>query len=585
MKKNNNPGSGRISRRDWMSGLPFLLAGCSAAVSEFSLFREPIYRKPQIALCHLGYLPQAKKRLLLRPSKGTADVVTLFANGKQIRQQRPSQPESSPFGPAIVFDISDVKVPGLYEVEYGGARSPVFPIGDVWRPVLPMLVGYHRFQRCGAANRRAPCHLDDARRRDTGEHVDTSGGWHDAGDTRKWVDSTLMNLFGLLSIERILGANWKVPVHIAPLLEEARYGNDYFLKMQDADGQVWADVGGGVNGDNSDNHWTDNRVGTADDRWINVEKRPSVQAMFILGQAMMYQAMRGKDDSYATRCLDAAKRCWMSSHQTLANTLDLAWWLLAALEMTWVDGDAYMDRAVTLANRLADQQYTSPAFGQNAVAGFFRMWPGNPEPFRDTVHSAMPAFALLRAAEQLQHHHDSARWSSAVRLYLDGYVIPMVNRSAYRIMPFGVFRGHPSAERYRPLEGELTYRFFMPTKGNPEWLGLNSHLLSHALLLATASRHFGPSQYRDLAYSQLEWVLGANPFGASLVTGLGHRNPPPYSRFAGPIPGGIMNGICGNAEDEPILDQLTSQTYQTGEYWSPHVAYCEWLLTVLATQK
>jgi len=396
------------------------------------------------------------------------------------------------------------------------------------------------------------------------------------------VDATLMNLFGLLSIERNLGPNWNPSAGVVPLLEEARYGNDYFLKMQDLDGLVWSDVGGGLNGDNSDNRWTDNRVGTADDRWINVEKRPGVQAMFIAGQAMMCQAIRGKDDLYAERCLDAARRCWMGSHQTLANTVDLAWRLLAALEMKSAAGNAYIDQAAALANQLAEQQFKSSAFHQDAVAGFFRMWPGNEEPLRDVLHSAMPAYALLRAAEQLRHHHDSARWSSAVRLYLDGYVIPMVNRSPYRIVPFGVFRGHPSSEHYRPLGGELTYRFFMPTKGNPEWLGLNSHLLSHALLLATASRYFGRPYYRDLAYSQLEWVLGSNPFGASLVTGLGHRNPPPYSRFAGPIPGGIMNGICGDAEDEPILDQVTSHTYQTGEYWSPHVGYCEWLLSVLA---
>jgi hypothetical protein len=585
MKKNNSLGSRRISRRDWMVGFPFLLAGCSAAVSEFSLFREPIDRNPQIAFCHLGYLPQAKKRIVIRAREVPREVVTLFASGKQVRQQRPSQPASSDFGSAIIFDITDVKTPGLYEVQYGKEKSPVFSIGDVWRPVLPVLVGYHRFQRCGSAvpNVHSPCHLDDARRRDTGEHVDTTGGWHDAGDTRKWVDATLMNLFGLLSIERILGNNWNVSSGVAPLLEEARYGNDYFLKMQDVDGLVWSDVGGGVNGDNSDNRWTDGRAGTADDRWINVVKRPGVQAMFIAGQAMMYQAIHGKDDPYAARCLDAAKRCWMASRQTLANTVDLAWRLLAGIEMTSAAGDSYIDEAVALANRLADQQFTSPAFGQNAVVGFFRMWPGNDEPFRDVVHSATPAYALLRAAEQLRDHNDSHRWSSAVRLYLDGYVIPMVNRSAYRIMPFGVFKGNPPGERYRPLAGELTYRFFMPVKGKPEWLGLSSHLLSHALLLATASQHFDRSEYRDLAYSQLEWVLGSNPFGASLVTGLGHRNPPPYSPFVGPIPGGIMNGICGNAEDEPILDQVTSQTYQSGEYWSPHVGYCEWLLTVLAT--
>jgi hypothetical protein len=32
------------------------------------------------------------------------------------------------------------------------------------------------------------------------------------------------------------------------------------------------------------------------------------------------------------------------------------------------------------------------------------------------------------------------------------------------------------------------------------------------------------------------------------------RNPYPHSRFVGLIPGGIMNGIAGNARDEPVLD-------------------------------
>ncbi len=50
--------------------------------------------------------------------------------------------------------------------------------------------------------------------------------------------------------------------------------------MQDRDGRVWADVAGGLNGDNSDNHWTDNQIGTADDRYINPAKSGVIQAMF-----------------------------------------------------------------------------------------------------------------------------------------------------------------------------------------------------------------------------------------------------------------------------------------------------------------
>jgi len=43
-----------------------------------------------------------------------------------------------------------------------------------------------------------------------------------------------------------------------------------------------------------------------------------------------------------------------------------------------------------------------------------------------------------------------------------------------------------------------------------------------------------------LAYRQLEWIMGANPFSASLMTGEGLRTPYPHSRFVGPIPGGIL---------------------------------------------
>lgn len=75
-----------------------------------------------------------------------------------------------------------------------------------------------------------------------------------------------------------------------------------------------------------------------------------------------------------------------------------------------------------------------------------------------------------------------------------------------------------------------------------------------ARLLARASVIFRQRAYLDLAFRQLEWVMGANPFGARLMTGEGMNNPYPHSRYVGLIPGGIMNGIGGNPQDEPVLD-------------------------------
>ena len=53
--------------------------------------------------------------------------------------------------------------------------------------LVALAVGYYRYQRCGVEvpGVHPACHLDDARRRDNGQHVDQVGGWHDAGGRRR----------------------------------------------------------------------------------------------------------------------------------------------------------------------------------------------------------------------------------------------------------------------------------------------------------------------------------------------------------------------------------------------------------------
>jgi hypothetical protein len=75
--------------------------------------------------------------------------------------------------------------------------------------------------------------------------------------------------------------------------------------------------------------------------------------------------------------------------------------------------------------------------------------------------------------------------------------------------------------------------------------------------------------------------MGANPFGACLMSGEGMRNVYPHSRFVGLINGGIVNGIAGNADDEPILDTEYGGDWRTAEYWSPHNAFYLWAVSNL----
>ena len=544
--------------------------------------------RPAIAINHLGFVPQGRKLVIYREAGEDAPkdfLVREIGSGPAFRRELPLKRVTTDIIDCLVGDFSEIEREGMYQATVGDELSvPFFIRPDVWRRTLPKAVGYYKYQRCGVEvpNVHAACHLDDARRRDTGEHVDTTGGWHDAGDLRKWMSATQLNAIALLRLARNLGEKWDAAGSGLELLrEEVRWGNRYFLKMQDKDGLVWNDVAGGVNGDNSDNHWTDNRTGTADDRYINPGKPGQVQALFVIIQAMAAQFYRATDAEYAQTCLKAAERCWKASEHT-GGAGSLGWWTVAAIEMYRATRrDAYASAATALGSELLALQTTDFTANQKELRGFWRASESGPAPYTDAVHPALPPIALLELAAAFPEHVDTKRWRDAVRLHIDEYVFPLAAHSPYEIVPFGIFIGSPTPEVYRPLAGDLTYRYFLPVRKQFWWLGTTSHLECYGLLLAAAGHAFHNERYRAMAYRQLEWVMGANPFGACLMTGEGMRNPYPHSRYVGLIPGGIMNGIAGNAKDEPILDTLNGFDWRTTEYWSPHNAYYIWTVSTL----
>jgi hypothetical protein len=200
---------------------------------------------------------------------------------------------------------------------------------------------------------------------------------------------------------------------------------------------------------------------------------------------------------------------------------------------------------------LIERQNRSFIAKQNKIRGF---WMDDARPYVNVVYAALPPLALLELYATFPEAPERDKWLDAVKLHLDEYLFPMSERNAYRIIPLGLFLGKPpehprgetdfeapTPEDYRVVDGLLLYRYFMPTRKGFWWLGVNSHLLGNALLL-TRSAQLRPHRAKpcvDLAHRQFEWVMGANPFGACLMTGEGMRNLYPHSRFVGLIPGGI----------------------------------------------
>jgi endoglucanase len=86
--------------------------------------------------------------------------------------------------------------------------------------------------------------------------------------------------------------------------------------------------------------------------------------------------------------------------------------------------------------------------------------------------------------------------------------------------------------------------------------GSTSGLLNQAMMLIQSYRLSGKRQHLDAAQSALDFVLGRNPLGSSLVTGFGARSPQhPHHRpseadgVAAPVPGFIVGGPNGGLDD------------------------------------
>jgi hypothetical protein len=139
-------------------------------------------------------------------------------------------------------------------------------------------------------------------------------------------------------------------------------------------------------------------------------------------------------------------------------------------------------------------------------------------------------------------------------------------------------------------DGNRHTTFFFPHNSEvaPWWQGENARLASLATAARLAVKQFPDDadfqkQLRAFATSQLNWILGLNPFDSSMMKGIGHNNPQ-YLFFDSweftNAPGGISNGITAGLKDEQDIDY--NLTYrQTGadndwrwqEQWLPHGAW------------
>jgi hypothetical protein len=536
---------------------------------------------------HIGYTPKAAKFCLMGGDLSAEFFVRNQTDNQVVLQGRLTQTKSD-FGVYTVGEFSSLRQDGTYYIEAGRERSPSFRVApDVYEDALLKITGYFTLQRCGNTKlgwRGSACHTDDGIRGDTLKHQDVEGGWHDACDLRKWVPPTLIGLFGLTRLKENLVLSWDQ----GKIEEELRWGNLYFIKMQEPEGYLMSHCGGDyfVHADN--NRWTDNNPDGKDDRMIDTRPADTItQWIYILSEATIARLLVDSDPEYARASMESAQHAlnWVMKENITRSAGELGAAIAALVEIyRTINDNRLLELVVRYADALLELQVTRPEDSHSAsIYGFF--WnkrdalrpPDTLEPYKSIWQGCWPLQGLVDLYALYPNHPKSGLWADAIKLYCDHYLKPMTERNAFGIIPYGLFRKDPGGNRDL---GRFWYRWFM--EANPDWyVGINSNLASTGMALAKAAKILNQSKWAAMAQRQLDWILGVNPFNACTVMGVGFNNPQPM--FGGEfypstpyLPGAVMNGISGDEHDHP---QLRPGSWQECEYWTPMVAYTMGLIT------
>jgi hypothetical protein len=373
----------------------------------------------QILINHLGYDARGSKRLVVQSAEETAlaRFQVLDPQGRVVFEGPLQEAGVVEGWKGRYFhqgDFSTLVQPGTYRIQIKDVCSETFALRERLLPeaCLADLIYYFRIQRCSGvydkADRAIPFFGEPQRPR-----VDVHGGWYDAsGDVSKYIgclnESSYMNgqespmvVWGFLEAADLLRTQKSQRLRsMIPLLrEEALYGADFIVRMQDPSGYFYTSVFDGCTKDPAQRE-------ICAFKGLEHTKNGETQAGFREGGGMAIAALarvsmlKQSGDFTPARYLAAAEKGFqhLQAHNLeyvddhRENIIDDYCALLAATELYHATTNAsYLQaarsRAESLVKRIAkDDKY----------AGWWRADEDGARPFFHAVDAGLPVVALFR---------------------------------------------------------------------------------------------------------------------------------------------------------------------------------------------
>ncbi len=446
------------------------------------------------------------------------------------------------------LDFSSFKTPGRYVLRVGEGQSLPFTIGDAaYRELPDQLLEFMRQQRCGYNPwLDAVCHPFDGRTAygplTNGTHLDARGGWHDAADLLKYLLTSGNATAQMLLAYELAGDRKQFADKVNALgqpfanglpdvLDEARWGLEWMLKLHPAPDQLYHQVAD--DRDHTGRRLPQNEI--ADYGWGKGGPRV---VYFADGQPQGLRQYKSASTGVAN----------LAGRYAAAMSLAYQVWKADPRQRPFAERCLQAGKEVYELGRAREGVQQGNSYGA-------------PYRYEETTWAddmEWGAAELFRATRERRYLQEAKRYA---KLAASESWMGKEQTGHYQYFPFmnaGHFRLYDLADRQfgKLLAGyyrEGIERCVRAGERNPYRIGVPFIWCSANLTVALTTqcllfeRMTGDRTYHDFAARQRDWLLGRNPWGYTMFTGIGSVYPKdPHlmtMQLTGrPVRGGLVDG-------------------------------------------
>jgi hypothetical protein len=485
-----------------------------------------------------------------------------------------------PFKQTFRLNFSSFKKPGRYYLQASGVKSPEFKIGeDVYKGAADFCLRYMRQQRSGFNPfLKDSCHTHDgyvlygekAGIKDS-THIDVVGGWHDASDYLQYSTTSANATYHLLAAYRDFptvftdekldnGLDGKNGM--ADVLDEAKWGLDWLLKMHPRDDWMFNQLG-------DDRDHMGMRIPKEDTNYYGKGLERSVY--FASGEPQQ----RGKFLNATTGTSSTAAK--------FSSAFSLGFELFNKIDTFYSNvlyekaGSAYV--------------YAFKKFGVTQTASVRSPYIYAEENWEDDVELA--AIMLDRANRNMDYRRNKSAISKYVTTnerminIVEEKITPWLGADTakhYQWYPFINLGHYEMAKELKTWGRDSLTGYYKQgiekvwgkAKQNAFYRGIpfiwcsNNLTTSFAIQCYWYKQLTGDKTFDELEQANFDWLFGCNPWGTSMVYGLpswGDTPVDPHSAFTHlknyPIDGGLVDGPVYTSIYKNLIG---IQLYQPDEY-------------------